>query len=56
MKDGRLVHLYVATGDAQWEGAGALRSGDAVRLAAAGAPRLTADVVEGAEVLIWQTE
>ncbi|MCH6558040.1 MAG: pirin family protein [Nitrospirae bacterium] len=56
MPDGRLVHLYVATGAAQLEGAGALRSGDAVRLAAAGSPRLTADAVEGAEVLIWQTE
>jgi hypothetical protein len=31
-----------------------LKSGDAVRLAGAGSPRLTADEASGAEVLIWE--
>ncbi|MBI4400541.1 MAG: pirin family protein [Nitrospirae bacterium] len=53
--DARFVHLYVAKGAAEMEGAGFLAAGDAVRLIAAGAPRLTADAVTGAEVLIWET-
>ena len=52
--DARFVHVYVARGAAELEGAGALRTGDAVRLTAAGAPRLVADPAEGAEVLIWE--
>lgn len=46
-----LVHLYVATGGARLEGAGLLTAGDAVRLTAAGGPRLTAD--PACEVLVW---
>ena len=41
---------------ANLENAGYLEQGDAVRLTAAGAPKLTADPASGAEVLIWQTE
>ena len=52
--DDELVHLYVARGAAELEGAGALKTGDAVRLSAAGAPRLLAVPTAGAEVLIWE--
>lgn len=52
--DGRHVHLFVALGDAELEGAGALAEGDAARLTAAGSPRLAAGP-SGAEVLIWVT-
>ena len=48
------VHVFVAVGDADLEGAGPLATGDAARLAAAGSPRLTAGA-HGAEVLIWAT-
>jgi len=54
--DGQFVHLYVARGGANLENAGYLDKGDAVRLTAAGAPKLTADPVAGAEVLMWQTD
>ena len=54
--DGLFVHLYVARGGANLENAGYLEKGDAVRLTAAGAPKLTADPVAGAEVLMWETE
>jgi quercetin 2,3-dioxygenase len=52
--DDRHVHLFVARGEAELEGAGPLATGDAVRLTAAGSPRLTAGP-PGAEVLIWAT-
>jgi quercetin 2,3-dioxygenase len=51
--DGRFVHVFVARGSADLEGAGPLAEGDAVRLTAAGSPRLTAGDA-GAEVLVWQ--
>jgi redox-sensitive bicupin YhaK (pirin superfamily) len=51
--DNAFAHVYVARGEATLEGAGALKAGDAVRLTAAGNPRLTAGA-EGAEVLIWE--
>jgi redox-sensitive bicupin YhaK (pirin superfamily) len=54
LPDARHVHLYVARGEASLEDAGALSTGDAVRLTAAGAPRLQAGP-QGAEVLIWAT-
>ena len=50
----RHVHLYVARGTAALDGAGDLAEGDSVRLAGAGAPRLTAGE-DGAEVLLWET-
>jgi redox-sensitive bicupin YhaK (pirin superfamily) len=52
--DGRHVHLFVARGEIDLDGAGHLAAGDAVRLAGAGAPDLTAGA-DGAEVLIWVT-
>jgi redox-sensitive bicupin YhaK (pirin superfamily) len=52
--DARYAHVYVAKGKVQLEGAGVLDAGDAVRLAAAGTPTLTADPDTGAEVLIWE--
>jgi redox-sensitive bicupin YhaK (pirin superfamily) len=53
--DASFVHLYIAKGGADLEGAGALNAGDAVRLTAAGGRRLTADSHAGAEVLVWET-
>jgi redox-sensitive bicupin YhaK (pirin superfamily) len=52
--DGRYVHLFVASGEVDLDGAGRLTEGDAVRLAGAGAPRVTSGA-QGAEVLIWVT-
>ena len=54
--DNAYVHLYVAKGSVQLEQAGRLNAGDAVRLTAAGARKLTADATSGAEVLIWESE
>jgi quercetin 2,3-dioxygenase len=54
--DAPYAHIFVARGAVQLEGAGLLNSGDAVRVAAAGSPRLTADAASGAEVLIWQMD
>ena len=48
------VHLFLALGSAELEGAGLLAQGDAVRLTRAGSPRLTAGL-QGAEVLVWET-
>ncbi|MBI3803765.1 MAG: pirin family protein [Nitrospirae bacterium] len=48
------VHLFVAKGTAELEGAGRLETGDAVRLTAAGTPALKADPAAGAEILIWE--
>lgn len=53
--DAPYVHLFIAKGSVDLEGAGALQTGDAVRLTAAGARRLMADSGTGAEVLIWET-
>lgn len=52
--DARFVHLYVAKGECQLDGAGPLRTGDAARLTAAGPRKLTADAVAGTEVLLWE--
>ena len=53
--DAPYVHLFVAKGAVELEGAGVLRTGDAVRLTAAGTPSITADANAGAEVLIWES-
>lgn len=45
------VHVYVARGEAELEGAGALVAGDAVRLVGADPLRITG--VREAEVLVW---
>jgi hypothetical protein len=58
------VHVFVARGDADLDGAGALATGDAVRLTDAGPVLLTAtpSVAEprdterpGTEILVWET-
>lgn len=54
LPDARHVHLFVARGDADLEGAGQLSAGDAVRLNGAGHPSLNAGP-GGAEVLVWET-
>ena len=46
------VHLFVAKGAVELEGAGLLARGDSVRFTASGGQRVTA--VEPAEVLIWE--
>ncbi|HTW21025.1 MAG TPA: pirin family protein [Mycobacteriales bacterium] len=46
------LHLFVAAGSVDLEGAGRLREGDAVRFTATGGQRLTAP--EPAEVLVWE--
>ena len=46
------LHLYVARGAVELEGAGPLRTGDAARLTAVGGNRLTA--TEPAEILVWE--
>ena len=53
--DAPYVDVFVAKGRAELEGAGVLNTGDAARLTAAGARRLTADQQTGAEALIWET-
>lgn len=53
--DAKHVHVFVARGSAELEGAGVLSDGDSARFVAAGTPKLTASK-DGAEVLIWQTE
>jgi redox-sensitive bicupin YhaK (pirin superfamily) len=48
------VHVFLAIGDAELQGAGALNAGDAVRLTNADALELTAGD-DGAHVVIWET-
>ena len=50
--DAPFVHLFVARGSVDLEGAGALAEGDAVRFTATGGQRLSAR--EPAEVLVWE--
>jgi redox-sensitive bicupin YhaK (pirin superfamily) len=47
------LHVFVATGTAELEGAGELRTADAVRLADTGGRRVTAGPA-GAELLVWE--
>jgi quercetin 2,3-dioxygenase len=46
------LHLFVARGDVDLEGAGQLNEGDAVRFTGTGGQRVTA--VEPAEILVWE--
>ncbi len=46
------VHLFVAQGTVQLEGAGRLGAGDAARIVAADGQRVTA--IEPAEILVWE--
>ena len=50
--DAPFVHLFVARGNVELEGAGPLAEGDAVRLTAVGGQTLAA--VDDAEVLVWE--
>jgi redox-sensitive bicupin YhaK (pirin superfamily) len=50
--DAPYVHIFVARGEVELEGAGRLGQGDAARLTGAGERRLTA--ADPAEVLIWE--
>jgi redox-sensitive bicupin YhaK (pirin superfamily) len=52
--DAAHVHVFVADGAGDLDGAGAVGTGDAVRLTEAGARRFTAGP-DGAEVLVWVT-
>lgn len=52
LPDAPFVHLFVAKGTVDLEGAGVLHEGDAVRLTAVGDVRLEA--IEAAEVLVWE--
>lgn len=54
--DAPYVHVYVAKGVVDLEGAGRLNAGDSVRLSGAGHPKLTVDDKQPAEVLIWQMD
>ncbi|MGQ0483507.1 MAG: pirin family protein [Pseudonocardia sp.] len=51
--DAPFVHLFVARGSVDLEGAGRLHEGDAVRICGGGGQRVTA-TEQGAEVLIWE--
>jgi quercetin 2,3-dioxygenase len=53
LPDAPYLHLFVARGAVELEGAGRLGAGDAVRVTAAEGLRLQADP-EGAEVLVWE--
>jgi redox-sensitive bicupin YhaK (pirin superfamily) len=50
--DAPFVHLFVARGTVDLEGAGTLAEGDAVRLTGVGGQQVTA--VEDAELLVWE--
>ncbi len=52
LPDAPFVHLFLARGSVELEGAGRLEEGDAARLTVAG-PRRT-EAVTGAEVLVWE--
>ena len=54
LPDAPRLHLFVARGAADLEGAGRLDEGDAARFSAGGAPRVTATDAAPAEVLVWQ--
>lgn len=46
------MHVFVPVGSVEMEEAGALETGDAVRMTATGGQELTA--TEDAEVLVWE--
>ena len=50
--DAPYVHLFVARGTVDLEGAGPLKEGDAVRLTGVGGQRVTAS--EDSEILVWE--
>jgi redox-sensitive bicupin YhaK (pirin superfamily) len=54
LPDAPRVHCYVTAGAVELEGSAVLSAGDAARLSAAGARRLTATRSGPAEVLVWE--
>jgi redox-sensitive bicupin YhaK (pirin superfamily) len=52
--DAPFVHVFVARGGIDLDGAGSLHEGDAARLTAAGARTITA-TDQGTEVVVWET-
>ncbi|MCC6434309.1 MAG: pirin family protein [Acidimicrobiales bacterium] len=52
LPDAPFLHLFVARGSVELEGAGSLAEGDAVRFTATGGQRVTA--IEPAEILVWE--
>ncbi|HEX5018962.1 MAG TPA: pirin family protein [Actinomycetes bacterium] len=52
LPDAPFVHLYVARGAVELEGAGALEHGDAVRITASDGQKVTA--TQDAEILVWE--
>ena len=52
LPEARWLHLFVATGDVDLEGAGVLRTADAARLTRTGGQRLSSR--DGAELLLWE--
>jgi redox-sensitive bicupin YhaK (pirin superfamily) len=52
LPDAPFLHLFVARGSVELEGAGVLTEGDAVRFTATGGQRVTA--VAPAEILVWE--
>ena len=54
LPDGKYVHLFVPTGSVELEGSGVLQEGDAARVVAAGARRVTA--LANSEVLAWEMD
>jgi quercetin 2,3-dioxygenase len=54
LPDAPYVHVFVARGAVDLDGAGHLNGGDAVRLTAAGGPPLTA--IEPSEILVWEMQ
>jgi len=53
LPDAPYVHLFVAQGTADLEGAGGLVQGDAVRFTSTGGQQVTA-TGDGAEILVWE--
>ena len=53
MPDAPFVHVYVAHGAVDLEGAGPLDTGDAARITGGAGQRVTAGPA-GAEVLVWE--
>ena len=52
LPDAPYVHLYIAKGGVELEGAGPLQTGDAVRITASDGARVTA--VDATEILVWE--
>lgn len=52
LQEAPFLHVFVPVGSVEMEGAGALETGDAVRMTATGGQQLTA--TEDTEVLVWE--